>query len=333
MRRRDEFALIRWLTEESRTASPGVSVGIGDDAAVVSFDPAKEVVACCDTMVETVHFHRRTMPPYAIGFKALAANISDVAAMGGIPRFVLIGLAVAEDWRDEELKEIYAGIYDLASRFGMEVIGGDTVKAPDKLSLALTVLGEVEKGRALRRSAAKAGDAVFLTGFPGEAAAGLDWLLRCGKEAPVPPEWRRLVAAHQQPQPMVAAGRLFVHSGIHALNDVSDGLASEAWEIAEASGVRLVLHERAIPVSPALSRYASSVQGDVWEWILYGGEDYILIGTAAKERLPLLEEACRCENVPFFAIGEVQAGKPGVFLQKEDGSALPLPKRGYNHFA
>ena len=155
----DEFALIRHLTHRGRGENPpGVVVGIGDDAAVLRPWGGREVVACCDTMVEGVHFLRRTMRPYDVGWKLLTANLSDVAAMGGVPRFALISLGVSDEWSVEELKEVYQGIYDQAEEHQVAVVGGDTVRSPAGLFLTLTLLGEVEEGSALLRSGAAPGD-------------------------------------------------------------------------------------------------------------------------------------------------------------------------------
>ena len=131
-----------------------------------------EVVACCDAMVETVHFLKSTMSPSDIGYKAVISNISDVAAMGGYARYALVSIAVSPKWTPEECSQIYDGIYQACELYGVRVIGGDTVSAPDALHLSVTVLGEVEKGRAIRRSQAVAGHAVFVTGHVGSSAAG-----------------------------------------------------------------------------------------------------------------------------------------------------------------
>ncbi|QAY66889.1 thiamine-phosphate kinase [Paenibacillus protaetiae] len=356
----DEFASIRLWTEGRQAKQwqqqRGVVLGIGDDAALL--DPAvpidgltgpRQIVAAVDTMVETVHFNAATMMDEDIGYKALAANVSDIAAMGGIPLQALVSVSVPRSFGPERVRRLYDGLYACAERYGVAVAGGDTTSSPQHLVVAVTVLGAVEAGRALRRTGSRPGDAVFVTGPVGMSAAGLHALLAqphagegavpaaaCGEAAAA------LVQAHRRPAPSVRAGRLLLERGTcTALNDVSDGLASEAWEIAEASGLRLVLRERDLPLAGSLAAYARDAGVQPLEWMLYGGEDYAMIGTAAAEDAKPLQELFRREGLPFFIIGETEAGEPGVELIAEasgwSGSKavrrIPLAKRGYNHFA
>lgn len=330
----DEFSLIRqWTSRSSGQHGDGLSVGIGDDAAVFSLSPGMEVVACCDAMVETVHFLRETMNPSDIGYKAVMSNISDVAAMGGLPRFALISVAVSPGWSADDCQQIYEGIYDACEAYGVRVIGGDTVSSPAALTLSVTLLGEVEKGRALRRSAARPGQLVFVTGQVGGSAAGLDLLLRSAKKGEaVAEEWRPLAWFHQRPQAQVAAGRILAASPwAGALNDVSDGLASELLEIAEASGVRLVIDERSIPVANITRAYAIETDQDPLGWALYGGEDYQLVGTVEAAEVKEAEHRFAEKGIPFTVIGRVEAGEPSVWMDREQGR-MKIAKAGYNHF-
>ncbi|MBO8171649.1 MAG: thiamine-phosphate kinase [Bacillaceae bacterium] len=331
--RLDEFGLIRFLTErqpDNRSPS-GVTIGPGDDAAVVKVTDGMELVVSCDTMVEHVHFKKETLSCEDIGFKALAANISDIAAMGGIPRFFLVSLGVSADWSDDQLKAIYNGMYELADSHRMTLIGGDTVSA-GQLVLTITVLGEVEKGKALRRSDARPGDRVFVTGSLGGASAGLDFLLKNGKDQVVQ-KMSRLVEAHQRPVPQVKAGRLLNQAGfVHALNDISDGLASEAWEIAESSDVRIVLDPGNIPVFPGVEAYAREQNMDYMDWIWYGGEEFQLIGTVPATQEKQLKSLFDQNGLPIYFIGRVKSGETAVVLAGTGKDEHPLPRKGYNHF-
>ncbi|MNZ61679.1 Thiamine-monophosphate kinase [compost metagenome] len=363
----DEFARIRHWTGERQSAAwqrqRGVVVGIGDDTAVI--DPAaaddgvaapKRLLMAVDTMVETIHFKPSTMRDEDVGFKALAANISDIAAMGGVPLHALVSVSVPPSYTPERMRRLYEGLYECAERYGVAVVGGDTTSSPEQLVVAVTVTGTVEAGHELLRSGAKPGDAVFLTGAVGMSAAGLHALLsqeeataaqsrepadlyeqqvdaiamRCGMKRE---QIEALVHAHRQPNPSVRAGRLLLQSGVcTALNDVSDGLASEAWEIAEASGLRLLLRESNLPKSGSMAAYAASCAADPLEWMLYGGEDYVLLGTMAAEAAEELRNSFRQEGIPFFVIGETEAGIPGVELAMYSGKRVQVNKRGYNHF-
>ena len=333
---KDEFALIRrWTSRAANQEGTGLSVGIGDDAAVYAVAEGMEVVACCDAMIETVHFLRETMAPADIGYKAMISTISDIAAMGGIPRYALVTIGVAPGWSEAECAALYDGIYEALDQYGMHLIGGDTVTTPDALHLSVTVLGEVERGRALRRAGAKAGDAVFVTGPLGESAAGLHALLAASRRGTdVDGQWAALVSAHQRPRASVTAGRMLLAFGsVGALNDISDGLASELWEIAEASGVQLAIEQQRLPVSDTLRRYAAAVGADPYRWVLYGGEDYQLVGTVRREAAAALERLFAENGLFLVLIGQVREGEPGVTLIEPGGCSRPLAKAGFNHFS
>ncbi|MFC4597436.1 thiamine-phosphate kinase [Cohnella hongkongensis] len=341
----DEFGRIRFWTEGRQSvdflARAGVSLGIGDDAAVLKdAGPGWEWLVAADTMVEQVHFLDETMGEADVGYKALASNVSDIAAMGGEPKCALVSVCVPPAWNEERMRRLYDGLYECAERYGVAVIGGDTTSAPRDLVVSVTVIGTAQAGKAIRRSGARPGQAVFLTGPTGLSAAGLHALRRIaaaeGAERDrllraLPP---RLAQAHRRPVPSVKAGRILAETGWGtSLNDVSDGVASEAWEIAEASGVKLVLKEKLLPLSGELSAYAGDNGMSAAELALFGGEDYVLLGTADKSCVRELRERLGAEGIPLFAIGEVEEGGPGVWLESADtGKRKPLPKRGYNHF-
>ncbi|MCR2803446.1 thiamine-phosphate kinase [Paenibacillus soyae] len=350
----DEFASIRHWTAGRQTAEwqrrRGVTLGIGDDAAAVDLslaeaglDGAGSLLIAVDTMVETVHFAEGTMADEDVGYKALAANVSDIAAMGGVPLHAVVSVSVPSGYGSERMRRVYDGLYVCAEQYGIAVIGGDTTSAPSHMVVSVTLTGTVETGKELRRSGARPGDAVFVTGPLGMSAAGLHLLLR--EEAGTPDsEYAAIVAAHKRPKPSVLAGRLLLKSGAcRSLNDVSDGLASEAWELAEASGLRIVLEEGRLPKSGSLSAYAAKAGIDPLEWMLYGGEDYVLVGTVESGGADAVQKAFHERGLPFYIIGKAEAGEPDVEL-------IPLPKnwngerasgriarrkigkRGYNHF-
>lgn len=335
----DEFALIRRWTSGRQSAemlsAAGVKRGIGDDAAVVSPAAGADWLLAVDTMVEDIHFLPETMEDADVGYKALAANVSDIAAMGGVPRHALVSVSVPPAWGPERMLALYDGLYACAEAYGIAVIGGDTTSSPRHLVVSVTLTGTVEAGRAVGRDGAGPDEAVFVTGPLGLSAGGLHGMLPKpdgGRNLLPPPQ--RLVRAHRRPRPSVRAARLLAERGwASSLNDVSDGLASEAWEIAEASGVALVLREEALPLSGELAAYAAACGKDPLDWMLYGGEDYVLLGTMRRESEASVREAFRAEGMPFFVIGATEEGPPGVALLSPDGRRRPLAKRGYNHFA
>lgn len=337
----DEFGLIRVWTEGRQSkemlASLGVSLGIGDDTAIAAGTSGQEWLLTMDTMVELVHFNDETMSEADVGYKALAANVSDIAAMGGTPKLALVSVSVPPRWVGDRMKRLFDGLYSCAERYGVAVIGGDTTSAPEHLVVSVTLIGSVESGKAIRRSGAQPGQLIFVTGPTGLSAGGLHGLLNKRSEeneraADLVP--LRLIQAHRRPAPSVKAGRLLLENGWAAsLNDVSDGVASEAWEIAEASNVRLVLKETSLPVSGELAAYAHDNGIQPLDWVLYGGEDYVLLGTADRRHELAMRELFRTEGIPLFIIGEVEAGSPDVEMVTATGTSKPIHKRGYNHFS
>ncbi|WP_343060607.1 thiamine-phosphate kinase [Paenibacillus phyllosphaerae] len=338
---------------DERLRDNGVVLGIGDDAAVVEAPPdaggALQWLLAVDTMVETVHFNDATMSEADVGWKALAANISDIAAMGGVPRHALVSVSAPRAWEPARIGRLYDGLYACAEHYGVAIVGGDTTSSPAQMVVAVTVVGTVEAGAAVSRAGARPGDAVFLTGPVGMSGAGLHWLLAASSasgEQPVPHREAQaagtaaLVAAHRRPAPSVRAARLLAaRYRVTSLNDVSDGLASEAWEIAEASGGTLALQRGMLPVSGSMAAYGRRCGIDPLEWMLYGGEDYVLLGTMDPADAASAKEAMTAEGLPFYVIGTVEAGGPGVLLQRDPQEAKagrpvrePLEKRGYNHF-
>lgn len=328
----DEFGLIRQLLRRRSPVSSdtGVEVDAGDDAAVLRHRQGMSTVFTCDTMVETVHFLPQTMDAPAIGWKCLAANISDVAAMGGIPTYALVSLGVPERWKPSALEAIYEGMDQLARQHGVRLVGGDTVRSPRHLVVTIALMGEVEEGRALLRSSARAGDIVFVTGPVGASAAGLDWLLQTTEWDSTP--YPGLIAAHRRPQPQVEAGRWLVQCGVRiALNDISDGLAQEASDIAAASGVTVVLQKERIPLNEETRAYAREKQVDPVEWALFGGEDFQLTGTVSAREWERVYEGARKRGIELIPVGRVESGEARVDYVDEEGRR-ELTRRGYNHF-
>jgi len=321
------------------TATPAVQVkvGIGDDAAVLAFSPGTDTLVTTDTMVEGIHFLRHTLSWYDVGYKCLAASVSDIAAMGGVPATAVLSLAVPKNLNFSALEEMYDGIAALANEFGCVVSGGDLVSTNGPIVVTSTVLGCVPEGSALLRSAAQPGDTVFVTGELGMSAAGLEVLqatVNSGQHgaAPADAEQSSLIQWHRHPQPQVAAGQILRDSGVRCCNDISDGLASETNEIAKASQVRLRLYAQRVPMSPALRNFARWAGQDPLVYPLYGGEDYQLVGTASSFTFARALARCESVGVRLTAIGRVEAGD-GVVLERENGSLEVVEARGYNHFS
>ncbi|QQK75237.1 thiamine-phosphate kinase [Salicibibacter cibarius] len=320
-----EFDLIRQI-DSFTTAHEDVKVGIGDDAAVTSSSAHKDMISCVDTICEGVHFKRSTLHLSDIGYKALAVNLSDIAAMGGTPRYYLVSLSISEDWKQEEILEIYRGMNDLANRYDVLLIGGDTVSAQNGLVISVTVLGEIEKNCSLLRSAACEGDIVFASGTLGDSRGGLELLLSQGLTG----EEHALVGVHQRPEPQLTLGQLLKESGFRiALNDISDGLSSEIWELAEASNVCICLEEKNIPVSEdAIKLFGKQT---AYEYALTGGEDFQLVGTVAKAHWPTIQSTAQEKGIRLSAIGSVEQEGASQVLMQKNGERTRIKRAGYRH--
>ncbi|GAE37271.1 thiamine-phosphate kinase [Halalkalibacter akibai] len=324
----DEFAFISRISP-NETKQHTLICGIGDDAAVYRSSSHMDEVICVDTMVEGVHFRRDTLSPFQIGKKGLAINISDLAAMGAIPAFYLVSIAIPPTWSESELMDIYKGMESVAKPFNMDLIGGDTVSISESLVLTVTVIGRVEQGQAKYRNQAKAGDVLFVTGYVGTSAAGLNLLLEKGLDGDFTEHEKKLITFHQEPSPHVKEGRLLLQATKRvALNDVSDGVASEANELAEASQARIIIDSEKLPIHESMKEFSRTQQ---LNWALFGGEDFVLIGTIAKERADQIAKQFSEHNARFHVIGFVEEGETGVFL-KEGNAIKKLEKHGYNHF-
>ncbi|WP_163538256.1 thiamine-phosphate kinase [Gracilibacillus sp. YIM 98692] len=321
----DEFAFIQSI-KQAYYKQPSVVKGIGDDAAIIR-QPYQDIITTVDTMVESIHFSTETTEPYHIGFRALAANISDIAAMGGIPSSYLVSMTIPNHWSQESLQAIYAGMDGLAKQYQMDVIGGDTVSG-EQLTVTITVIGYVPKGKARYRSQAREGDIVFVTGTLGDSACGLHMLLKGVKD--ISQEDQYFIERHRMPVPRVSFAKACQSLNRIVFNDVSDGIANEANEIAEASQLTLQLNYNDIPVHAYLRQFE---ENQVMEWALSGGEDFELIGTVSPNEWGQLKKIANQTDTMLTAIGTV-LNKPkqnGMVLLEKKSRIATLEKSGYTH--
>jgi thiamine-monophosphate kinase len=314
-----EFDLIRKLQEIiSMPDDPACVLGIGDDAAVLEPAPGRQLAVCTDTLVEGVHFTAGT-DPRAIGHKSLAVNLSDLAAMGAEPEWFLLALTLP-DADEQWLAAFASGMGDLAARFGVALVGGDTTHGP--LSITITAAGSVAPGTALTRSGARPGDRVVVSGCPGLAAQALEAVLAHDR-----PDGRSLKAL-EYPQPRVALGRALCGLATACI-DLSDGLLADLGHILTQSGVGAELELASLPVSGPLSALAAEQR---WQLQLGGGDDYELCFTVPAGTEKQLAALASSAELDLTVIGEVIA-RPGLALRRPDGSPYHQAARGYEHFA
>ncbi|GAB3047006.1 thiamine-phosphate kinase [Virgibacillus ainsalahensis] len=318
----DEFSFIDSIKQQIYEQNTLIK-GIGDDAAVFR-QQTKDIVTAVDTFVEGVHFSKDTMEPIHAGYRGLAANISDLTAMGATPAFYLVSIVIPKSWTMDELEGIFFGMKELAQKYNMDLIGGDTVSGAE-LSLSITVIGYVNQGKARYRSEAQPGDVIFATGTLGDSQAGFHILTNPGDYL----YERYYIRRHQMPSPRVEFAKELGNIPRVALNDISDGIANEAAEIAEASQVNLILNEDRIPISQGYTQFPKDLQH---KWKFYGGEDFELLGTVSEDNWMKVKEIANGTNTQVTRIGYVTAddtyGK--VFLE-EHNRKFQLYKKGYTH--
>ncbi len=320
---KSEAEFIAWLRRRTPRRVAGLALGIGDDAALISAPPGHEVILTTDMSIEGVHFTPTLHPATAVGHRALARSLSDIAAMGGTPRYALISLALSQCTKRAWLEGFFNGLFALARRFSVVVIGGDTAVVTGPVASDVVVAGVVPRGRALRRSGAKPGDRIFVSGRLGMAALGLR-LLTSRSRARNSVE-RAAFRAHLFPQPQCALGRLLSERRLAtAMMDLSDGLSIDLRRLCDASGVGANLFADQIP-SPLVPNAE-----DALCLALHGGEDYQLLFTASRAKAAKIPR--KFGKISLRCIGEIRALR-SIDLFSQDGRTVPLEIHGYDHFS
>ncbi len=320
-----EFGLIERIAGRVSRGS-GVRIGIGDDAA--AFEPASGYLSLVttDMLVEGVHFDLSLCDPASLGRKALAVNLSDVAAMGGVPRHFLLSLAVPPRIPVEFLDDFVAGMLAMGERFEVSLIGGDTSSANSSLVISITVIGEQSPALVVPRSGARPGDLIFVTGTLGDSSLGFA-LLKAGEREGA------AVTRHLDPMPRVREGMMLAEAGIpSAMIDISDGLLADLGHILDLSGVGARLRLQDLPLSTEYLEKCPAHTQDIYSFPLCGGEDYELLFTASPARVPLLRRVTEETGTVVTAIGEITSAA-GISLISPDGVDYPLSCRGFDHFS
>jgi thiamine-monophosphate kinase len=327
-----EFGLIELLAKiaggvQDRQATPWqqLLVGIGDDAAAWQPD-ARVELATTDSLIQGVHFNLETTTWQELGWKSLAIGLSDIAAMGGTPRYALVSISLPRDTRVEDVSELYRGMVELGQQFGVAIVGGDTSSAP-LVILNTTIFGSAlgQTKKLLTRSAVRAGEKIAVTGYLGGAAAGLEMLTRNIKLNRQDNDTLR--RAFLKPNPRVAEGQILVQQGVEAAIDISDGLISDLSHICQASGVGARLEVNLVPIHPTVKK---NFKDKSLEMALSGGEDYELLFTASNEVIERVRKAVKC---PVTVIGEITADKMSrVILIDKQGKPYKPARTGWQHF-
>jgi len=326
-----EFGFIEKIGQGCLIRPDNIIQAIGDDAAAFYSDSGQVCLITTDLLVERIHFLRDATTGFNLGYKSLAVNLSDIAAMGGTAREAFVSIAIPEDCSTDFLEDIYRGIKDLAGKFNVNILGGDTTLSIVDLIINISVTGSVPREELLLRNAAQRGDIIFSTGFLGDSRAGLHLILNN-----IPPdskELRELFNSHILPRPLLREGRfLAAQNGVHAAIDVSDGLSSDIGHIAKESNVGVSLFAEKIPISKNLIFFCNRFEFNPVEFALAGGEDYTLLCTVSPDKADeIAEKYLKTFNNPLYPIGRItDPGKMEII--DSSGRAKGFKPKGWDHF-
>ena len=332
-----EFPLIRQLQRRFERKSPSILQGIGDDAAVVSILSGNWVVLTTDLLAEGIHFDLRTVALASVGYRAAMANLSDVAAMGATPRFLLVSIAVPNTLQAADITRLYRGLMKACENYGVRLIGGDTSASQQGLFLSITLLGTTTEGHALFRHGAKVGDSLYVTGTLGDSLAGLQVLTKerkTARQSRLRPAHRRfLVNRHLHPTARVQEGLWLSRAGLAtSAIDLSDGLSGDLRHICEQSHMGALVEVAQLPLSPACRAYAEEQGIDPTTLALAGGEDYELLFTVAPSKEPSLKRQASARGFQITKIGVIRSRLFGIQAVSTDRATRPLPVTSYQHF-
>ena len=336
-----EFDLIRALHRRHGRRTPSVIRGIGDDAAVITSRAGQWTVLTTDLLTEGVHFDLRTATMADIGFRAAAANLSDIAAMGGTPQYLLVALAIPRTGTRQQVLQLYRGMMAACRPHHVGLIGGDTSASSGGWFLGVTLIGMVPPRKALFRSGARVGDLLYVTGTIGDALAGLKLLneppsraKRHRRTATLSTRHRQfLIGRHLRPTARVAEGQwLSAHRFATSAIDISDGLSGDLRHICEESHVGVDLDLGALPLSPACHAYAASRQLDPLDLALTGGEDYELLFTVSPRQRLRLERTAIERGFSLSCIGKIHPIRFGIQAVPPHGRRHRLANTSYEHF-
>ena len=325
-----EFGLINLIRNSSaryensgRTPWQEVLVGIGDDAAAWQSDNHIQL-ATTDTLVQDVHFNLDTISWEELGWKALAVNLSDIAAMGGIPKYALLSLALPGEVEVEDISKFINSMMHLAREFEIAIVGGNVAASPNVV-ITLTIIGSSKGQNLLKRSTASFGEQIAVTGYLGSSAAGLEMLK--GKAISNPKISNFLRRVHFKPMPKVKEGQILIEQGVKTAIDISDGLVADLDHICESSKVSAKINIKQVPIHPAVIANFPNYQ----ELALCGGEDYELLFTADEATIGRVKQALNC---PVTVIGAITKEKlpTRVTIVDSKGNIIPYNKGGWEHF-
>jgi thiamine-monophosphate kinase len=322
-----EFGLINQIRRWMTPSDPALLQGIGDDVAVIEMR-GKVLLVTTDILIEGIHFDRAWIDPYRLGKKALMVNLSDIAAMGGVPKYFLISLGLPKNLSLSFISLFYRGLKEGTKRFQVDLIGGDT-SLSQKIVINICLLGEGKRGELLFRRGVKVGNDLFVSGTLGNAALGLKILQKEGFMG----RPKGLIEKHLSPSPRIELGQALArHRLATAMIDVSDGLLIDTTHLLEESGVGARIWEDRIPLSRSYRKWIHSYSKDFYQVALTGGEDYELLFTASPEKKEKISTLALSSKIPITWIGEILPQKEGFHIIRRDGKEYSPGRLGFEHF-
>ncbi|MBN1561301.1 thiamine-phosphate kinase [candidate division KSB1 bacterium] len=326
-----EFGLIHRIAPHFLQNQPDDVRGIGDDCAVLPLNETESQLITTDMLIEDIHFLRDGITARQLGYKSLAVNLSDIAAMGGSPTAAFLSFGLPEDIPVEWLDDFFAGLAELSQKSCTPLLGGDTTKSMDRIIINIAVLGRARSDRIKYRSTAQIGDVICVTDFLGDSGGGLNIILQ-DINAEMNPNARQLVQAHCQPDPQLQEGAwLATYDAVHAMLDVSDGIESDIRRIMEESRVGARINVDDIPISTALRSLAEQFGWNAIEIAATGGEDYCLLCTICPRDFPVIARHFEKKFArPLFKIGIIE--KEGALAYYQNSTLIHFARHGWDHF-
>ena len=325
-KKQSEFAYIKNLIDKLPRTGKDVIVGAGDDAGVIKLSEDQYLLATTDALVEGVHFKSTLFRPEEVGRKAVAVNVSDIAAMGGKPTYCMVSLVLPKILDEAYGIKLYDGIIEECKRYNIQIIGGN-ISSGQELVVDIFMLGKTTQDQMILRSGAKAGNKVLVTGFLGEAAAGLQLLLN--------PKFNidNLISKQLTPTPRLKEALVIAKSRLAtSMIDISDGLGQDIGHICDSSGVGVKIYEERLPIGSGVEEVAGMMDKDPWELALSGGEDYELCFTVPEKYVEKITSVIKEQiGTQVSVVGEILPKEAGRILVLKNGEIIPLPNSGWDH--
>lgn len=325
-----EFGFIDLIADMFKDLTLPGFLGIGDDCSVIPYNEKEDYVITTDLLIEDIHFLKTRITPKQLGYKSLAVNLSDIAAMGAIPAGSFLSLGIPADMEVGYLNALMNGYHILSEKYHVPLLGGDTTKSKKYLMINVVVIGRCKKGKARMRSMAQSGDVICVTGFLGDSAGGLEILLNNLEETK---ENLKLILCHHLPEPQINEGSwLAKQTGVNAMMDISDGISSDLSHILKASGKSAIVNIDELPVSDTLRNVATAERWNLDKLITSGGEDYVLLCTLKENSLDRIKNDFKAAfNKDLIPVGKITEGVPRIKWIK-NGQEFILNKTGFDHF-